>query len=62
MAPVDNLTFAIFLCAELGFLGFRVNARKHTPFNWGLKLRPLRAAEGLLFFLGEDFWRGFFIT
>lgn len=34
--PVLNLTLAIFLSPELGFLGFVVPTFKHTPFNSGL--------------------------
>lgn len=33
--PFDNLTFAIFLCAELGFLGVVTVTFKHTPLLKG---------------------------
>jgi hypothetical protein len=36
--PVLNLTLAIFLSPELGFLGFVVPTFRHTPFNSGLSL------------------------
>lgn len=34
--PVLNLTLAIFLSPELGFLGFVVPTFKHTPLSSGL--------------------------
>ena len=36
--PVLNLTRAIFLSPELGFLGFVVPTFRHTPFSSGLFL------------------------
>ena len=34
--PLLNLTLATFLSPELGFFGFVVPTRKHTPFISGL--------------------------
>lgn len=41
-APLDNLTFAIFLCAELGFFGLAIVTFRHTPL--------LKGAESNTFF------------
>ncbi len=34
--PLLNRTLATFLSPELGFFGFVVPTRRHTPFNAGL--------------------------
>ena len=36
MFPLLNLTLATLSSPELGFFGFTVVTRKHTPFNSGL--------------------------
>lgn len=44
--PFDNLTFAIFLCAELGFFGVWIVTLIHTPLLNGLGISIF-----LLFFI-----------
>ena len=45
--PVVSLTLAIFLSAELGFLGVMVLTCKHTPLLWG---QALSAGDFVFFF------------
>ena len=57
--PFESLTLAIFLIAELGFLGVAVFTAVHTPLFWGefwsialrfFEFQPFRSAGALAFF------------